>query len=132
MTKAETTRKVQYHRMAEGLKQLEAALQGRLEGSGVIPPEWHAIAQGQGAGQKVKLTMWVEADVLRFFRAMGRGHTTRMAEVLRTFMQARLAGVVKGPEDVDYSWRADESDRDKARQRFDALRQQVARGELDW
>jgi hypothetical protein len=46
--------------------------------------------------------MWVDGDVLRFFRAMGLGHTTRMAEVLATFMHARLAGVVQGPEDVDY------------------------------
>jgi hypothetical protein len=113
MTKAETTRKAQYHRMAEGLKQLEAALQGRLAESGVIPPEWHAIAQGQGAGAKVKLTLWVEADVLR------------------TFMQARLAGVVKGPEDVDYSWRADESDRARARQMLEEMRARMARGEME-
>jgi uncharacterized protein (DUF4415 family) len=131
MTKAETTRKIHYHRMAEGLKQLEAALQGRLAESGVIPPEWHAIAQGQGAGAKVKLTLWVEADVLRFFRAMGRGHTTRMADVLRTFMQARLAGVVKGPEDVDYSWRPDDSDRARARQMLEEMRARMARGEME-
>ncbi|NEX47080.1 BrnA antitoxin family protein [Pseudotabrizicola algicola] len=102
-----TTRKDQqnasYHRMAESLRDLERALHGGRRANGAVPEEWHAIAQGVGAGRKVKLTLWVEADVLRFFRTLGKGHTTRMAEVLSTFMHARLAGVVKGPEDVNYS-----------------------------
>jgi hypothetical protein len=51
--------------------------------------------------------------------------------VLRTFMQARLAGVVKGPEDVDYSWRADESDRARARQMLEEMRARMARGEME-
>lgn len=41
--------------------------------------------------------------MLAFFRAMGRGHLTRINAVLRTFMLARLAGVVTGPESVSYS-----------------------------
>ena len=41
--------------------------------------------------------------MLAFFRAMGRGHLTRINAVLRTFMLARLAGVVTGPEDVRYA-----------------------------
>ncbi|MFN4156513.1 MAG: BrnA antitoxin family protein [Paracoccaceae bacterium] len=103
MTIRDDNRKASYHRMAEGLRALERALHGAARGAEAVPEEWHAIAQGAGAGRKVKLTLWVEADVLRFFRSLGKGHTTRMAEVLSTFMHARLAGVVKGPEDVDYS-----------------------------
>ncbi len=41
--------------------------------------------------------------MLTFFRAMGRGHLTRINAVLRTFMLARLASVVTGPESVRYS-----------------------------
>ncbi|MDO8884074.1 BrnA antitoxin family protein [Pseudotabrizicola sp.] len=103
MTKGDDNRNASYHRMAEGLRSLERALHGSARGAEAVPEEWHAIAQGVGAGRKVKLTLWVEADVLRFFRSMGAGHTTRMAEVLSTFMHARLAGVIKGPEAVDYS-----------------------------
>ncbi|WP_425466246.1 BrnA antitoxin family protein [Ostreiculturibacter nitratireducens] len=44
----------------------------------------------------------MDADVVAFFRAMGRGHLTRMNAVLRTFMLARLAGLVTGPEEVRY------------------------------
>ena len=103
MSTKEDKRKASYHRMAESLRDLERALHWPAYGTGAVPEEWHAIAQGVGAGRKVKLTLWVEADVLQFFRGLGKGHTTRMAEVLSTFMHARLAGVVKGPEDVDYS-----------------------------
>ena len=52
---------------------------------------------------KIKLTRRVDEDVARFFRALGAGHLTRMNAVLRAFMHARLAGVVKGPEAVDYA-----------------------------
>jgi uncharacterized protein (DUF4415 family) len=103
MTAQDDKRRASYHRMAEGMRNLERALHGARRGAEAVPEEWHGIAQGAGAGRKVKLTLWVEADVLRFFRSMGKGHTTRMAEVLSTFMYARLAGVVKGPEAVDYS-----------------------------
>ena len=41
--------------------------------------------------------------MLVFFRAMGAGYLTRINAVLRTFMLARLAGVVTGPESVRYS-----------------------------
>ncbi len=41
--------------------------------------------------------------MLTFFRAMGLGRLTRINAVLRTFMLARLAGVVTGPESVRYS-----------------------------
>jgi uncharacterized protein (DUF4415 family) len=132
MTKAEAVRQSQYHYMAGCLRRLEAALQGRLEGAGVIPAEWHAIAQSGGAGPKVKITLWVEADVLKFFRSLGRGHTTRMAEVLKTFMHARLAGVVKGPEAVDYAPRRSEAEREAAAEALEAMRKRVAKGEVDW
>ena len=103
MTKAQDAAKQNYHYMAEAMRRLERALHGRLGASGLIPPEWQAIAQGGGQGGKVKITLWVEADVLAFFRSRGRGQTTRMADVLKAFMHARLAGVVKGPEAVDYT-----------------------------
>lgn len=98
-------RRAEYHKMAEGLRRLEEALHGAQAGRDAVPEAWHDIAQAVGPGRKEKVTLWVEADVLRFFRSLGKGHTVRMAEVLATFMHARLAGVVKGPEDTDYSER---------------------------
>lgn len=92
-----------YHRMAESLRELEFHLHGRLTGSGQLPPEWEDLARQQGAMPKVKITLWVEGDVVKFFRGTGRGFQTRMAEVLAAFMHARLAGVLVGAEGVDYA-----------------------------
>ena len=132
MSKAEEMRAQNYHFMAEGMRRLEAALLGRLDGAGVVPPEWQAIAQAPQTGGKVKLTLWVEADVVTFFRSMGRGHTTRMADVLKTFMHARLARVVKGPEAVDYSRRPSAEEKSAAAKQFDAMRQAIREGKRDW
>lgn len=92
-----------YHRMAESLRELEFHLHGRLAGSGQLPAEWAELARQQGAMPKVKITLWVEGDVVKFFRGTGRGFQTRMAEVLAAFMHARLAGVLAGAEGVDYA-----------------------------
>ena len=92
----------QYHFLAENLRDLEEDLRWGLVDSDRIPQEWHRIAQTPGVPFKKALTLRLDVDVVAFFKAMGRGHLTRMNDVLRAFMQARLAGVVKGPEDVDY------------------------------
>lgn len=91
-----------YHYMAEVMRVLELHLHGTIADSGHIPREWHEIGRERGTMPKVKVNMYVEADVVRFFKGMGQGWSTRMAEVLRTFMHARFAGVVKGAGDVDY------------------------------
>jgi hypothetical protein len=57
MTKAQDTVNTNYHYMAEAMRRLEQALHGRMGESGMIPPEWHVIAQGGGARPKVKLTL---------------------------------------------------------------------------
>jgi uncharacterized protein (DUF4415 family) len=111
-----------YHYMAETMRALEFHLHGRIEASGRIPEEWHEIARARGTQPKVKVNMWVEADVVRFFKGTGQGWSTRMAEVLRTFMQARLAGLVKGAEDTDYTLTGP----DERRHRITMLRELLA------
>ena len=48
----------------------------------------------------------LDEDVLKFFQAMGAGYLTRINAVLRCFMLARLAGVVKGAAEVDHGQEA--------------------------
>ena len=69
----------------------------------MVAPEWQAIALERGAKPTVRICLWVEAEVLSFYRSQGAGHTRRMAEVLRSFMHARLAGILRGPEHMNYS-----------------------------
>jgi BrnA antitoxin of type II toxin-antitoxin system len=92
----------QYHELDVNLRDLETDLRWGLEESPRIPEAWRHIALTPAVPQKRSVTMRLDEDVLDFFKAMGRGYLTRMNDVLRAFMQARLAGVLKGTEDMEY------------------------------
>ena len=94
--------KAQYHNLAQTLRGLEEDLRWGLEGSVRIPEAWRQIALEPAVPGKVPVTIRVDEDVAKFFRAMGRGYLTQMNRVLRAFMEARLAGVVKGAEAAVY------------------------------
>ncbi len=96
------TPKAQYHNLAMTLRDLETDLRWGLEGSARIPAAWTEIALAPAVPFKQKVTLRVDEDVAKFFKAMGRGYLTQMNRVLRAFMEARLAGVVKGAEAAVY------------------------------
>ena len=71
-----------------------------------LPKEWTEIWQGRSK-RRSRVTIRVDDDVLRFFKAMGSGHGPRMNAVLRTFMAAQLAGLIedeKLPQAYRESW----------------------------
>ena len=117
-----TQTRAHYHHLATTLRDLETDLRWGMEGSARIPPEWHAIAQGVPAPRKVPVTLRMDEDIARFFRSMGAGHLPRINAVLRAFMHARLAGVVKGPEDVGYAPTPEEVQRAMVRARMEEKR----------
>ena len=88
-----------FHQLGQVLRDLETDLRWTLDGSVRIPEAWHQIAQERQQPAKEKVTLRVDEDVIRFFRAMGQGHLARMNAVLRAFMLARLAEVVKSHPD---------------------------------
>ena len=90
--------KTAYPQLARTLRDLEADLRWGLEGSPRIPAEWGRIAGEVGPPAKKQVTLRLDADVVDFFRSMGTGHLTRMNAVLRAFMLARLAEVVKAED----------------------------------
>lgn len=87
--------KTAYHHLAQTLRDLETDLRWGLDGSARIPADWHRIAGEVGPPPKRPVSLRLDADVLDFFRSMGGGHLSRMNAVLRAFMLARLAEVVK-------------------------------------
>ena len=91
-----------YHYMSDVMKRLEWDLHNTIELTDRIPEEWHAISREtpEAAGQKVNLRL--DADVLKFFRSMGEGYGPRINLVLKSYMHARLAGVIKGAETVNH------------------------------
>lgn len=100
--KAEATRRINYHYMADAMRRLEWDLHQKLLTEGRIPDAWHDIALERGPRKRIRVTIALEEDVVRFFRAMGEGYGPRMNAVLRAFMHARLAGLVRGAETMDY------------------------------
>ncbi len=87
-----------YHYMADAMRRLEWDLHHTIEATSRVPEAWHEIAKRRHPKAKLRMTLGIDEDVVRFFKSMGPGHGPRMNEVLRSYMHARLAGVVRGGE----------------------------------
>jgi uncharacterized protein (DUF4415 family) len=97
-----------YHYMADAMRRLEWDLHNHIEATSHVPTEWHEIARARHPQPTERVTVRLDKDVLRFFRSMGAGYGPRLNEVLRSYMHARLAGVLKGAETVDFYRRGQE------------------------
>lgn len=108
LTRLTAPKRANYHYMADAMRRLEWDLHHHIEATSRIPEEWHEIARTRGPQAKTKITIGVDNDVLRFFKSLGKGYQGRLNDVLRSFMHARLAGVIRGGESVDFARRAAE------------------------
>ncbi|OHC51701.1 MAG: hypothetical protein A3D16_06715 [Rhodobacterales bacterium RIFCSPHIGHO2_02_FULL_62_130] len=114
LSKLSGKQRANYHYMADAMRRLEWDLHNHIEATSRIPREWHDIAKQREAKGKVHVSIRLDEDVLRFFKSMGAGHLPRINAVLRTYMHARLAGVLKGPETMDF-YRKQREDHDGGR-----------------
>lgn len=83
------------------MRQIEWDLHKEILDARRIPPAWHEIAKARGPSEKVRVTLRVEADVVRFFRKFGKGYQQRMNDVLAAWMHGRLAALIEGPDAQD-------------------------------
>ena len=97
-----------YSYLMDVMQRLEWDLHNAIELTDRIPEEWHEIATRRPELPKVKVNLGLEADVLKFFKSMGAGYGPRINDVLKSYMYARLAGVIKGAETVAHYRRAEE------------------------
>ena len=95
--------KAHFNHFCDLMAQVEWDLHENLLESGRVPPGWHQIARGRGSREKVRLTIRVEEDVVKFFRSMGKGYQQKMNDVLAAWMHGRLAAVIDGPDAEDIS-----------------------------
>jgi uncharacterized protein (DUF4415 family) len=91
-----------YAYMADVMRRLEWDLHNTIALTGRVPEDWHDIARAERRSPTVKVNLRLEADVVRFLRSMGDGWGPRANDILKSWMHARLAGVVRGAETVDY------------------------------
>ena len=87
-----------YYYMAEAMRRLEWDLHHKIEATGRIPVEWHEIAQRAEPQPTERVTLRLDRDVVKFFRSMGTGYGPRINDVLRSYMHARIAGVIRGAD----------------------------------
>lgn len=101
VTRNSKLKREHYNYFIDVMTDLEWDLAQPLLERGRIPPLWHDIAKARLPKKKVKVTLAVEEDVLKFFRSMGRGYQPRMNDVLRAWMHGRLADLIEGPDAED-------------------------------
>jgi uncharacterized protein (DUF4415 family) len=71
-----------------------------------IPNGWrHIEAEVPVRPRKVRVNASYDADVARFFRAMGHGYQARMNAVLRAYMLAILSREIKTRKNEDWMGR---------------------------
>ena len=66
----------------------------------LMPSEWRDLARRE-VPKKERVTLRIDADVLRFFRKLGNGYQAELNGVLRAFMLARLAEVLGPREEAE-------------------------------
>ena len=88
----------------DALRMIEHDIHAVVHDIGALPLEWHEIARDEDRrdAKRTRCTVAFDADVVRFFKAMGPGYQARMNRVLRAFMHFRLAKIVDGPDVNDY------------------------------
>lgn len=72
----------------------------------MIPDAWHSIEERVPVRpRKTKITAAFDAEVVKFYRAMGLGYQARMNQVLRAYMLAIKSRVINRMENRD--WKGD-------------------------
>ena len=95
--KMTATSEARYHDLVRQISQMQLDLRYPLLARGQLPPEWAEI-RAAPAPHKLRITLRVDADVAKFFRALGRDYQKTVNRVLRTFMLARLCEVLPEPK----------------------------------
>ena len=83
--------------MVRTLETFQWDMHSRITAVGYFPPLWREIWETRGRS-KTRVTVRIDDDVLRFFRSMGDGYGPRMNGILRSFMLARLGGLIEGED----------------------------------
>ena len=118
ISKADEVRRVNYHYMADAMRQLEWDLHSTILDRMRIPTEWHEIARAKPSKKKTRATLRLDEDLVTFFRSMGPDWQVRVNRLMSVWMHARLAGLIQGGETMDYLARREQEAMDGRRPEF--------------
>ena len=96
-----------YNSLMMELDEIDRWLKNSKLKQSLIPPDWRRIEREVPVRpRKTKLTAAFDADLVKWFRAMGHGYQGRMNAVLRSFMLALISKEILSRGDRD--WKGDE------------------------
>lgn len=90
--------RLRYRFMHDQMMQFEWDLRHAIWDGRIVPSEWHRLLQQEPVRDKTRVTLRLDSDLVKFFKAYGPGWQTILNRAVRVFVKARLAGVVEGPE----------------------------------
>ncbi len=106
--KRSKTEDLNFDRMLDGLDEQMADIERLRRSHDLVPPGWHAVARlAPVTAPKAKLTLKLDADMVDWFRGLGRGWQPRMNAVLRAYMHAVISKAVAGAETEDGAGRGE-------------------------
>lgn len=98
------TQRMHWMYAVDARRMIEHDLHDYLAEQTMLPQAWNEIWEEKDRRDvnKTRVTIALDADVVKFFKTMGPGYQPRMNRVLRAFMHYRLAGLIAGPDTTDY------------------------------
>jgi len=98
------TQRINWGYATDAMRMIEYDLHSVAMKLRCMPKEWDEIWKDgdRRDPKRLRATLRLDADVVKFFKAMGPGYQPRINRVLRAFMHYRLAGVIEGPDTTDY------------------------------
>lgn len=110
MTPKTQTQRMHWMYGVDALRMIESYIHDYALTHRAYPDDWDQIWQDRDRrdAKRTQINIRMDADVVRFFKAMGPGYQHRINRVLRAFMHLRLARIIEGPDTTDYVLRPEE------------------------
>lgn len=67
-----------------------------------VPEAWHTLERDIDVEEKkVKITLWLDESVAKFYRAQGKGYQARINRILGTYAQMKIARLLEIDDDFE-------------------------------
>lgn len=132
---AQMTRRerLEYRFFLDQMKQFEWHLRWSIWDQQLIPTEWHRALETEGQPSKTRVTIRLDEDLVKFFRKLGPGWQTTLNAVVRSFVKARLSGIIEGPLALEKTLQGlkDYPEIGDTEQKLERMRAALRRGDVD-
>ncbi|WP_353475324.1 BrnA antitoxin family protein [Salipiger sp. H15] len=134
LTEMTKTERLNFQYAVDAMEMVERDLIDRMWDRRGCPSEWHEICRDRDRrdAKRTRCTIALDADVVKFFRALGPGYQARINRVLRAFMHYRLAKLIDGPDTTDFILRPEQVEEEARRERtkWGDMRNDIVRTEV--